>query len=193
MYESYTLVKRKEIEMFSGSDANEVAGAIMTHADATLSNALAGAIDTPLIDHHCHGVSPAVRLHPFPGAVLRVIARRHPARPSSRNRSVSRSVASAPVLDLEPSCPAEAYVEPPGARRRLVNRRFLRGSGLESLLVDTGLRNGAEILDVEDVAAESAEAVHRARWCASKRWPRSRAVISRSLLRGISRRLSPIA
>jgi predicted TIM-barrel fold metal-dependent hydrolase len=66
----------------------------------------------------------------------------------------------APMLDLEPSCPAEAYVE---RRRALgaaeVNKRFLRASGLESLLVDTGLRN-SEILDVAGMAESSGRPAH---------------------------------
>ncbi|WP_395018756.1 amidohydrolase family protein [Dongia sp.] len=121
----------------------------MTHTDA-----LAGAIATPLIDHHCHGVSPADLDFKRFQALFSESYR--PPAPGTTEFQKPLGLAirrfCAPVLDLEPSCPAEAYVE-----RRLalgaaeVNRRFLRGSGLDSLLVDTGLRS-SEILDVPGMA-----------------------------------------
>jgi predicted TIM-barrel fold metal-dependent hydrolase len=57
----------------------------------------------------------------------------------------------APVLDLEPFAPAEAYV----ARRlelgaREVNERFLRASGLQALFLDSGYRSD-EILGVREL------------------------------------------
>jgi predicted TIM-barrel fold metal-dependent hydrolase len=121
----------------------------MTHTDA-----LAGAIATPLIDHHCHGVSPADLDFTRFQALFSESYR--PPAPGTTEFQKPLGLAirrfCAPMLDLEPSCPAEAYVE---RRQALgaaeVNRRFLRGSGLESLLVDTGLRS-SEILDVPGMA-----------------------------------------
>lgn len=122
----------------------------MTHTD----NALASSIATPLIDHHCHGVSPADLDFKRFQALFSESYR--PPAPGTTEFQKPLGLAirrfCAPVLDLEPSCPAEAYVE-----RRIalgaaeVNRRFLRGSGLDSLLVDTGLRS-SEILDVPGMA-----------------------------------------
>jgi predicted TIM-barrel fold metal-dependent hydrolase len=124
----------------------------MTHTDA-----LAGAIATPLIDHHCHGVSPADLDFKRFQALFSESYR--PPAPGTTEFQKPLGLAirrfCAPVLDLEPSCPAEAYVE-----RRIalgaaeVNRRFLQGSGLDSLLVDTGLRS-SEILDVPGMAESS--------------------------------------
>ena len=121
----------------------------MTHIDD-----LAGAIATPLIDHHCHGVSPADLDFKRFQALFSESYR--PPAPGTTEFQKPLGLAirrfCAPLLDLEPSCPAEAYVE-----RRIalgaaeVNRRFLRASGLETLLVDTGLRSN-EILDVPGMA-----------------------------------------
>jgi predicted TIM-barrel fold metal-dependent hydrolase len=129
----------------------------MTHTDA-----LAGAIATPLIDHHCHGVSPADLDFTRFQALFSESYR--PPAPGTTEFQKPLGLAirrfCAPVLDLEPSCPAEAYVE---RRQALgaaeVNKRFLRGSGLESLLVDTGLRS-SEILDVPGMAAASGRPAH---------------------------------
>src|SRR5690349_1591200 len=116
------------------------AGAIMTHTE----DALVGSIATPLIDHHCHGVSPADLDFTRFQALFSESYR--PPAPGTTEFQKPLGLAirrfCAPVLDLEPSCPAEDYV----ARRQAlgaaeVNRRFLRASGLESLLVDTGLRS----------------------------------------------------
>ncbi len=103
-------------------------------------------VDLPLIDHHCHGVSPAELdwkgfqamfsesyLPPPPGTTefqkpLGLMIRRF----------------CAPLLDLEPLASGETYVE-----RRLqlgaaeVNRRLLTACGLDSLLIDTGHRSNA--------------------------------------------------
>jgi predicted TIM-barrel fold metal-dependent hydrolase len=124
----------------------------MTHTDA-----LAGAINTPLIDHHCHGVSPADLDFARFQALFSESYRPAPKGTTEFQKPLGLAIRRfcAPVLDLEPSCPAEAYVE---RRQALgaaeVNRRFLRASGLESLLVDTGLRS-SEILDVPGMAESS--------------------------------------
>lgn len=127
-----------------------------------LPDALAGAINTPLIDHHCHGVSPADL--DFAGFQALFSESYRPAPPGTTEFQKPLGLAirrfCAPVLDLEPSCPAETYVE-----RRFalgaseVNQRFLRASGLESLLVDTGHRSSA-ILDVGGMAESAARPAH---------------------------------
>lgn len=113
-----------------------------------------GALDLPLIDHHCHGVSPAEL--DFRGFQALFSESYRPAPPGTTEFQKPLGLAirrfCAPMLDLEPSCPAETYV----ARRQElgaaeVNRRLLRASGLESLLIDTGHRSAA-ILDVDAMA-----------------------------------------
>jgi predicted TIM-barrel fold metal-dependent hydrolase len=95
--------------------------------------------ELPLVDHHCHGVvtgpldRPAFEAlltegDPWPGfstfdTPAGVAVRRH----------------CAPLLDLDPHAPAEAYL----ARRtalgpREVNRRFLRAARTDVFCVDTG-------------------------------------------------------
>jgi predicted TIM-barrel fold metal-dependent hydrolase len=134
----------------------------MTHTDAPHLDALAGAINTPLIDHHCHGVSPADLDFTRFQALFSESYRPAPKGTTEFQKPLGLAIRRfcAPVLDLEPSCPAEAYVE---RRRALgateVNKRFLRGSGLESLLIDTGLRN-SEILDVAGMAGSSGRPAH---------------------------------
>ncbi len=112
------------------------------------------AVDLPLIDHHCHGVSPAELDFAGFQALFSESYRPAPAGTTEFQKPLGLAIRRfcAPVLDLEPSCPAEAYVE-----RRLalgateVNRRFLRGSGLDELLIDSGHRSSA-ILPVEGMA-----------------------------------------
>lgn len=118
--------------------------------------------DLPLIDHHCHGVSPAELdwkgfqamfsesyLPPPPGTTefqkpLGLMIRRF----------------CAPMLDLEPLARGEAYVE-----RRLqlgaaeVNRRLLTACGLDSLLIDTGHRSNA-IMGWEDMGKVAGRPSH---------------------------------
>jgi uncharacterized protein len=125
-------------------------------------DALAGSIATPLIDHHCHGVSPAEL--DFEGFQALFSESYRPPPPGTTEFQKPLGLAirrfCAPLLDLEPSCPAETYVE-----RRLalgadeVNRRFLRASGLGCLLIDTGHRSSA-ILDVPAMAQGAARPAH---------------------------------
>jgi hypothetical protein len=115
------------------------------------------ALDLPLIDHHCHGVSPAEL--DFAGFQALFSESYRPAPPGTTEFQKPLGLAirrfCAPVLDLEPSCPAETYVE-----RRLelgaaeVNRRLLVASGLDKLLIDTGHRSSA-IMDVDAMAHAS--------------------------------------
>ncbi|HVZ02374.1 MAG TPA: amidohydrolase family protein [Dongiaceae bacterium] len=119
---------------------------------------LAGAAAAPLIDHHCHGVSPAELDFAQFQALFSESYRPAPQGTTEFQKPLGLAIRRfcAPVLDLEPSCKAEAYVE-----RRLalgaaeVNRRFLRASGLQSLLIDTGHRSNA-IMDVAAMAEAAA-------------------------------------
>jgi uncharacterized protein len=115
-----------------------------------------------LIDHHCHGVSPDELDFARFQALFSESYRPAPAGTSEFQKPLGLAIRRfcAPVLDLEPSCKAEAYVE-----RRLalgaaeVNRRFLRKSGLQSLLIDTGHRS-ASIMDVPAMAEAAARPAH---------------------------------
>jgi len=101
-------------------------------------------VDVPLIDHHCHGVVPQdLDLARFE-QLLSESYRPPPAGTSQFDKPLGLIVRrfAAPLLDLEPFCSGEAYVE---RRRELgageVNRRLLRACGLDSLLIDTGHRS----------------------------------------------------
>lgn len=126
----------------------------MTSTDQALS----AAIDTPLVDHHCHGVSPAELDFTQFQALFSESYRAPPKGTTEFQKPLGLAIRRfcAPLLDLEPSCKAEAYVE-----RRLalgaaeVNRRLLRASGMEMLLIDTGHRSNA-ILDVPAMAQAAA-------------------------------------
>lgn len=109
----------------------------------------------PLIDHHCHGVSPVELDFAAFQALFSESYRPAPKGTTEFQKPLGLAIRRwcAPVLDLEPSCSSEAYVE-----RRLalgaaeVNRRFLQGSGLDQLLIDTGHRS-TSIAGVSDMAA----------------------------------------
>jgi len=126
----------------------------MTPTEAVLSDALA----TPLIDHHCHGVSPNQLDFAAFQAMFSESYRPPPPGTTEFQKPLGLAIRRfcAPILDLEPSCPAETYVE---RRHALgaeeVNRRFLRASGLDSLLIDTGHRSSA-ILGVDAMAEAAA-------------------------------------
>lgn len=114
----------------------------MTDADFGLATAR-------LVDHHCHAV--------VAGALDRkafddLIGEAGPAAPGATNFDTPTGLAirawCAPMLDLEPHAPAEAYL----ARRRElgrdeVDRRLLGATGIAELLVDTGHRS-SEILSM---------------------------------------------
>lgn len=104
------------------------------------------ALDRPLIDHHCHGISPAE--HDWKGfqALFSESYRPAPAGTNEFQKPLGLAIRAfcAPVLDLEPHASGEAYVEHRlalGAAE--VNRRMLHGANLESLLIDTGHRSDA--------------------------------------------------
>src|SRR5262245_24898291 len=101
---------------------------------------------TPLIDHHCHGASPAELDWKQFQALFSESYRPPPTGTNEFQKPLGLAIRSfcAPLLDLEPHATGEAYVE-----RRLalgaaeVNRRLMRASGLDCLIVDTGHRSSA--------------------------------------------------
>jgi len=100
----------------------------------------------PLIDHHCHGVSPADLDWKQFQALFSESYRPPPAGTNEFQKPLGLAIRAfcAPLLDLEPHASGEAYVE-----RRLklgtaeVNRRLMQASGLDCLIVDTGHRSNA--------------------------------------------------
>ncbi|MGH7922080.1 MAG: amidohydrolase family protein [Candidatus Dormibacteraceae bacterium] len=110
-------------------------------------------LDTlPLVDHHCHSVvgRPLDRaaFEPF-------ISEAGAPAPGMTNFDTPLGFAirrwCAPVLDLEPQASPQDYL----ARRadlgaEEVDRRFLRGTGIAALLVDTGLRSD-ELLPLSEL------------------------------------------
>ena len=101
--------------------------------------------DLPLVDHHCHGV---VSGDLDRGAFELLINEGFdPAPPGTSHFDSPVGLAvrrwCAPVLDVEPLVTPEAYLE---RRAELgadqVNRRLMRGAGVEALLVDAAYRVG---------------------------------------------------
>ena len=123
-------------------------------------------LDLPLIDHHCHGVSPAELDYKGFQAMFSESYLPPPAGTSEFQKPLGLVIRRfcAPVLDLEPLSSGEAYV---GRRLELgaaeVNRRFFAASGLERLLVDTGHRSNAILSwqDMETVAGKPAHEIVR--------------------------------
>ena len=119
-------------------------------------------LDLSLVDHHCHGVSPADLDYKAFQAMFSESYLPPPDGTSEFQKPLGLVIRRfcAPVLDLEPLCKGEAYVA-----RRLelgaaeVNRRFLTGSGLDRLLVDTGHRSDA-ILGCQDMGRVSGRPAH---------------------------------
>jgi predicted TIM-barrel fold metal-dependent hydrolase len=103
-------------------------------------------LDIPLIDHHCHGVSPADLDYVKFQALFSESYRPPPPGTNEFQKPLGLAIRSfcAPLLDLEPHVSGEAYV---ARRQKLgtaeVNRRFMQASGLDCLLVDTGHRSNA--------------------------------------------------
>ena len=108
------------------------------------TSASAGALARPLIDHHCHGISPAELDWTAFQALFSESYRPPPAGTNEFQKPLGLAIRAfcAPLLDLAPHASGEDYVA-----RRLqlgaaeVNRRLMQASGLESLLVDTGHRS----------------------------------------------------
>lgn len=119
-------------------------------------------IEVPLIDHHCHGVTPHDQpWEEFEDGLSEAFAPA-PAGTTHWDKPIGLSIRSrcAPLLDLEKFCTPEAYME-----RRLdlgaeeVNRRFMRASGLEALLIDSG-NKPERLLDIAGMAEVSDCATH---------------------------------
>ena len=119
-------------------------------------------LDLPLIDHHCHGVSPAELDYKGFQALFSESYLPPPPGTSEFQKPLGLVIRRfcAPMLDLEPLSSGEAYVA-----RRLelgaaeVNRRFFAASGLERLLVDTGHRSNA-ILSWQDMEKTAGKPAH---------------------------------
>ena len=120
-------------------------------------------IETPaLIDHHCHGVSPAELDWKQFQALFSESYRPPPPGTNEFQKPLGLAIRSfcAPLLDLEPHSSGEAYVE-----RRLklgaaeVNRRLMRASDLDCLIVDTGHRSNA-IHTFEETGALAGRPAH---------------------------------
>lgn len=123
-------------------------------------------LDLPLIDHHCHGVSPAELDWKGFQALFSESYLPPPEGTTEFQKPLGLMIRRfcAPMLDLEPLSSGEAYVE-----RRLalgaaeVNRRLLRACGLDSLLIDTGHRSSSIMTwqQMGEVAARPAHEVVR--------------------------------
>ena len=95
-----------------------------------------------LTDHHCHGLVTTDLDRDGFEALMNEAPRASPLGTSLFDSMLGLAIRRhcAPVLDLEPLAPADAYL----ARRRElgateVNRRFLTAAGIGTFLVDTGL------------------------------------------------------
>ncbi|MGH6890651.1 MAG: hypothetical protein ACREEP_00170, partial [Dongiaceae bacterium] len=119
-------------------------------------------LDLPLIDHHCHGVSPAELDYKGFQAMFSESYLPPPEGTSEFQKPLGLVIRRfcAPVLDLEPLSSGDAYVE-----RRLalgaaeVNRRFLTACGLDALLIDTGHKSNA-IMTWQDMGKVAERPAH---------------------------------
>jgi hypothetical protein len=99
-----------------------------------------------LLDHHCHGVVTADLDRPWFEDLMTESPFPPPAGTTNFDSPVGLAVRRwcAPVLDLPAGCRPDEYLE---RRRELgaveANRRLLRATGSEALLVDTGYRSDA--------------------------------------------------
>jgi predicted TIM-barrel fold metal-dependent hydrolase len=115
-----------------------------------------------LIDHHVHGAVTGALDRQGVLALMTEGTAPAPAGTSVFDSQVGFGIRRwcAPLLDLEPSAPAEEYLE---RRAELgpaeVNRRMLRAAGVDAWLVDTGYQSD-RIQDLAQVAAASGSAVH---------------------------------
>lgn len=114
-----------------------------------------------LIDHHVHGAVTAALDGPGVEGLLSEAAWPAPPGTSAFDSQLGFAVRRwcAPVLDLEPSVPADVYLS---RRAELgtdeVNRRLLRAAGVQAWLVDTGYQSDevqtpAELADVSRAPA----------------------------------------
>ena len=115
-----------------------------------------------LIDHHVHGVVTGALDGPGMEALLSESLWPPAAGTSAFDSQLGFAIRRwcAPVLDLEPSTPAAAYL----ARRAElgsdeVNRRLLRAAGVQAWLVDTGYQSG-QVASPQQLAAASGAPAH---------------------------------
>ncbi len=115
-----------------------------------------------LIDHHCHGVVNVTLDGPGLEALLTEAPGPPPPGTSMFDSQLGFAVRRrcAPLLDLEPSAPADRYL-----RRRAelgpaeVNRRLLRAAEVDAWLVDTGYQT-SEVLTPGELAQVSGTPAH---------------------------------
>ena len=119
-------------------------------------------MDVELVDHHCHTVVRGALDRTGLEAFLTESDRPPPDGCSHFDTQLGFAVRRlcAPVLDLPAGAPPDDYV----ARRRElgadeVNRRLLRGAGVSTMLVDSGLGDDA-MLDLPGLAQLSHATVH---------------------------------
>ncbi len=101
----------------------------------------------PLVDHHCHGLATIDLDRPAFEALMHEAARPSPLATSLFDSMLGLALRryGAPVLDLDPLAPPDAYL----ARRRElgageVNRRLVTAAGIDTFLVDVGLDAGPD-------------------------------------------------
>jgi predicted TIM-barrel fold metal-dependent hydrolase len=115
-----------------------------------------------LIDHHCHGVV----THALDGPGLEALLTEAPGPPPPGTSMFDSPLGfavrrwCAPLLDVEPSAPAGAYLE---RRAELgpeeVNRRLLRAAEVDAWLVDTGYQSG-QVVTPDQLAQASGTPAH---------------------------------
>jgi uncharacterized protein len=110
-----------------------------------------------LIDHHCHGAVTAA----LDAAGFEELLTEAPGPPAAGTSMFDSQLGfavrrwCAPLLDLEPSAPAQSYL-----RRRAelgpaeVNRRLLRAAAVDAWLVDTGYQT-SQVLTPDELAGVS--------------------------------------
>jgi predicted TIM-barrel fold metal-dependent hydrolase len=97
--------------------------------------------DVRLVDHHCHGVVTTDLDRPAFERLLHEGGRLAPPGTSHFDSPLGLAVRRwcAPVLDLDPGAPPDAYLDRRAALgAAAVNRRLLSAAGFAALLVDTG-------------------------------------------------------
>jgi uncharacterized protein len=110
-----------------------------------------------LIDHHCHGAVTAALDRPGVEALLTEAPGPPPPGMSMFDSQLGFAVRRwcAPLLDLEPSVPADRYVQ---RRAELgpdeVSRRLLRAAGVDAWLLDTGYQ-ASRVLTPDQMAQAS--------------------------------------